>query len=101
MAETNNKDVTEELEKDKVVEETVDTEETQAAEHRSGNQIAVQNALSKQFYHRIQRINLNYKNNPFRGNSLKRIYNGHHIKQEFCKNIPDIFNISEKYIKYC
>ena len=32
MAETNNKDVTEELEKDKVVEETVDTEETQAAE---------------------------------------------------------------------
>ena len=27
MAETNNKDVTEELEKDKVVEETVDTEE--------------------------------------------------------------------------
>ena len=32
MAETNNKDVMEELEKDKVVEETVDTEETQAAE---------------------------------------------------------------------
>ena len=32
MAETNNKDVTEELEKDKVVEETVDTEENKAAE---------------------------------------------------------------------
>lgn len=32
MAETNNKDVMEELEKDKVVEETVDNEETQAAE---------------------------------------------------------------------
>lgn len=32
MAETNNKDVMEELEKDKVVEEKVDTEETQAAE---------------------------------------------------------------------
>ncbi len=32
MAETNNKDVMEELEKDKVVEETVDTEETKAAE---------------------------------------------------------------------
>lgn len=32
MAEKNNKDVMEELEKDKVVEETVDTEETQAAE---------------------------------------------------------------------
>lgn len=32
MAETNNKDVMEELEKDKVLEETVDTEETQAAE---------------------------------------------------------------------
>lgn len=32
MAETNNKDVMEELEKDKVVEETVDTEESQAAE---------------------------------------------------------------------
>lgn len=32
MAETNNKDVMEELEKDKVVEETVDTEEAQAAE---------------------------------------------------------------------
>lgn len=32
MAETNNKDVMEELEKDKVVEETVDTEETQVAE---------------------------------------------------------------------
>ena len=32
MAETNNKDVMEALEKDKVVEETVDTEETQAAE---------------------------------------------------------------------
>ena len=31
MAETNNKDVTEELEKDKVVEETVDTEENKAA----------------------------------------------------------------------
>ena len=35
MAETNNKDVMEELEKDKVVEETVDTEETQAAEERA------------------------------------------------------------------
>ena len=32
MAETNNKDVMEELEKDKVVEETTDTEETKAAE---------------------------------------------------------------------
>jgi molecular chaperone GrpE len=32
MAETNNKDVTEELEKDKVVEETVDTEENKVAE---------------------------------------------------------------------
>ena len=32
MAETNNKDVMEELEKDKVVEETIDTEETKAAE---------------------------------------------------------------------
>ena len=32
MAETNNKDVTEELEKDKVVEEIVDTEENKAAE---------------------------------------------------------------------
>lgn len=32
MAETNNKDVTEELEKDKVVEETVDAEENKAAE---------------------------------------------------------------------
>jgi molecular chaperone GrpE len=32
MAETNNKDVTEKLEKDKVVEETVDTEENKAAE---------------------------------------------------------------------
>lgn len=32
MAEKNNKDVMEEVEKDKVVEETVDTEETQAAE---------------------------------------------------------------------
>lgn len=32
MAETNNKDVTEELEKDKVVEETGDTEENKAAE---------------------------------------------------------------------
>ena len=32
MAETNNKDVMEELEKDKVVEETADTEETKAAE---------------------------------------------------------------------
>ena len=32
MAETNNKDVTEELEKDKDVEETVDTEENKAAE---------------------------------------------------------------------
>lgn len=32
MAETNNKDVTEELEKEKVVEETVDTEENKAAE---------------------------------------------------------------------
>ena len=32
MAETNNKDVTEELEKDNVVEETVDTEENKAAE---------------------------------------------------------------------
>ena len=32
MAETNNKDVMEELEKDKVVEETVDTEENKAAE---------------------------------------------------------------------
>ena len=32
MAETNNTDVTEELEKDKVVEETVDTEENKAAE---------------------------------------------------------------------
>ena len=32
MAETNNKDVTEELEKDKVVEDTVDTEENKAAE---------------------------------------------------------------------
>ena len=35
MAETNNKDVTEELEKDKVVEETVDTEENKAAEERA------------------------------------------------------------------
>lgn len=35
MAETNNKDVMEELEKDKVVEETTDTEETKAAEESS------------------------------------------------------------------
>lgn len=35
MAETNNKDVTEELEKDKVVEETVDTEENKAAEENA------------------------------------------------------------------
>lgn len=44
MAETNNKDVMEELEKDKVVEETVDTEETQAAEESAEDTAETENA---------------------------------------------------------
>lgn len=40
MAETNNKDVMEELEKDKVVEETTDTEETKAAEETKAEDTA-------------------------------------------------------------
>lgn len=61
--------------------------------------LAIEDALPKQFKHRIERVDFDKKFRPLLLDLLKRINNGNAVKQQRAEYIPDIFNIPEIHLQ--